>query len=304
MQAGDLTEIKRSNRKLFLKLGGLACSVASGANSLFTFVPQSRRAIQSFDVDLEADRLTPGPFFIGETPHIVITLPSDEGITFEAPTPASTYSEPDSPTVETPNISSSVDVNIYEGTFEGDHASSLVTDQFEDHPEVDARSAFVEPGRDFLFNAYGFGFESYTEKQGKADRLIGAFIALLSSESLSDFIEDIEDGGDDEREEPCEAQPYDTREHTLELRPVLKHADSYAAIIHWWYSPPPSPGPQLASEPCLEDVENDSSRLEADASFYSCSGTSFAGNIDDGRLGCGFALSPATSGEVYYDCYG
>ncbi|KAI0674769.1 hypothetical protein C8Q78DRAFT_499230 [Trametes maxima] len=285
--------LRSSLKKSCLKIKAISCIAVYG---LLTLARKSWHVLISYDAELEADRLIPRPFFIGEAPRIIITKPSDDDIASEVSSPASTYSEPDSPTVETPILGSPIDVRVYEGTFEGDCPISVqVAEQVEDHSEDHASTAYVEPSKEFLVNAYGFGFESYEEEQEKGDRLIGAFVSLLSSESLSD---EIEDGGDDgnDSEDPCEARLEDTTSYIVGVEPALKHADSCSAIVHWWNAS------SLGS--CLEGIADKSGHLEADASFYSCSSASFARDTDEGGLRCDFALSPATSGEVYYDCYG
>ncbi|KAI0644583.1 hypothetical protein C8Q79DRAFT_782011 [Trametes meyenii] len=291
--------LRSSFKKACLVFKGFSCIVVYGVNGFPALAQKSWNAISPYDADLAAERLVPRPFFIGEAPRIIVTLPSDEDIALEVSSPASTYSEPDSPTVETPILGSAVDTRVYEGTSEGDWA-----DQAKGHPEVYANDALVEP-KNFLITAYGFGFETYAEQREKGDRLIGAFAALLSSESLSDYIED---GGDDgSGEEHDEPRLEDTTAYLAEVEPVLKHAEPCAAIVHWWpgSSSPSAPYLMLGPEPSPKGVPDDSGHFEADASFYSCSSASIVGDVDDRAFGRGdFALSPATSGEVYYDCYG
>ncbi|KAI0644587.1 hypothetical protein C8Q79DRAFT_782190 [Trametes meyenii] len=283
-----------SSKKAWLKVKVFSRFAVSGANGFLALARRSRNTISSYDADREANRLVPRPFFIGEAPRIIVTLPSDEDIALEVSSPASTYSEPDSPTVETPILGSPVEVHVYEGTSEGDSAPSLVEDQDEGHPGASA-------DKNFLITAYGFGFETYAEQREKGERLIGAFVALLSSESLSDCVEDGEDEGIEE--EPHGAHFEDTIQYNVEVEPALKHADSCSAIVHWWHGPSSSE-PHLAPASSLKEIPNDLGHLEADASFYSCSSASFVRNVDGRGLKCDFALSPAASGEVYYDCYG
>ncbi|KAI0644564.1 hypothetical protein C8Q79DRAFT_780553 [Trametes meyenii] len=293
-----------SLKRLHLKFKVLLCFVVYGVNGCLALARKTWNTVNSYDADLEADRLIPRPFYIGEAPRIIITRPSDEDIAFEASSPASTYSEPDSPTMDTPVLGSPVDVYIYEGSIEGDRASTVqVAGQVEDHPDVYGSSAFAPSSKDFLVTAYGFGFQSYAEQEEKGDRLIGAFIALLSSESLSDCIEDGDDG--DGSEEPDEAHLEDTSEYLVEVEPALKHANSCATIVQWWPGSSPSCEPYLALESYFDGTEENSGHLDADVSFYSCVGTSFVGDkAGDLRLGCGTTISPSPSGEVYYDCYG
>ncbi|KAI0644584.1 hypothetical protein C8Q79DRAFT_1104908 [Trametes meyenii] len=293
-------DLLSSSKKACLKVKVLSRFVVSGANGFLALARKSWNAISSYDADLEAGGLVPhSP--TGEAPRIIVTMPSDEGIAFEALSPASTYSEPDSPTVETPDLASPVEVRVYEGPLEGDYATSVqLADHDDHHAQVDLSDACIEP-KDFLITAYGFGFETYTEQREKGDGLIGAFIALLSSESLSDRVEDGDDEGIEEK--PYEAHFEDTIQYVVEVEPGLKHADSCSAIVHWWHGPSSSE-PHLVPEPSLNGIADDLGHLEADGSFYSCSSASFARNVDDRGFGCDFAISPATSGEVYHDCYG
>ncbi|KAI0649069.1 hypothetical protein C8Q79DRAFT_1007636 [Trametes meyenii] len=288
-------------KKLLGGLKDLSCFVASSANDPLGSAHKSWRALHSADADLEAGRLIPRTSSADKALRIVIMLPSDEEIALEASGPASAYSELDSPTVETPILDSPVVVQVYEGAFDSECASSLVTDQVGAHFEMNTSNAFVEPSKDFFIAAYGFGSDSYTEQQEKSDRLIGAFAMLLSSERLSDCIED---DGDDGTEEPYEARFDGITKYLAEVQPALKYTDSCAAIVHRWYGLSPPSEPQLAPEYGLEGLEGDSSYLEAETSFYSCPESSFVEDPDGDQLVCDFALSPAASGEVYYDCYG
>ncbi|KAI0641032.1 hypothetical protein C8Q79DRAFT_1014854 [Trametes meyenii] len=284
-------------KKLYSKLKSLSYFVACGTNGFFSW-----RATHSCEADLEAGNLTPRPSFIGEATQIFLASTSNEGVVPEASSPASKYSQPDSPTVETPILGFPIDARVCESAFEGHCAFPLVTDQVEGHHEVYVSNAFVEPpSKDFFLTPHGFGFNSYVEQREKEDRLISAFVSPLLSESLSDCIGD---DGDDWIEELRDARPDGPTEHFVETRPALVHANSCTAIVHWWCGSSSSSESPLALEPRLEGIEGGLGHLEVDASFYSCSGPFSARDADDGRLGCDFALSPVASQEVYCDDYG
>ncbi|KAI0671787.1 hypothetical protein C8Q78DRAFT_1078555 [Trametes maxima] len=299
--AGRLTSAFRLlYRKLHLNLKCLPCFVASGAGGFLGFAQTSWRTPRPRDADIEADCSAPRAF-PAEEARWVITLHSDEDIAPEASSPASKYAQLDSPTVETPILGSSIKVRVHENTFEGDYVSPLVVNQVYGCSETYDSNALVEPGKDSLTAAYVPGFDSHAEQREQGDRLVGALVALLSSESLSGPIGD--DVGDDgASEEPYQARFDDTTEYLVEVQTAFKHVDSCTAIVHWRYGSIPSSETQSASERSLEGV--DWGYLEANASFYSYSGSDFARGVDDRQFMRDFSLSPVASGEVCYGCYG